>query len=220
MGKDNLFHKRKGRSEQSFKRSVSRRAPYDVVLIICEGEKTEPQYFRDLCSDLQLHTANIEVIGLGTDPFKLIEHAEKKYNCSPDYNRIYCIFDKDQHSNYCQAKTKIDLLSNDPENPIPIYGIYSVPCFEYWLLLHYCESSSPFNSKPKQSAANNLISQLKKHIPQYAKAKIGIFEITKPHLDKAIKSAKKIYQQQIDNGTDNPSTNMFELIEYLKNIKK
>lgn len=48
MGTDNLFHKRKARPPSSFQRRAARRAPYAKVLIVCEGEKTEPNYFKGL----------------------------------------------------------------------------------------------------------------------------------------------------------------------------
>lgn len=42
MGSDNLFHKRKERKAASLRRAKAKRSPYDVVLIVCEGAKTEP----------------------------------------------------------------------------------------------------------------------------------------------------------------------------------
>ena len=39
MGTDDLFHKRKAREAESLRRQAAKRAPYDVVLIVCEGEK-------------------------------------------------------------------------------------------------------------------------------------------------------------------------------------
>jgi hypothetical protein len=61
MGCDDLHHKRKARDVRSFKRKRAKRAPYDMVLIVCEGEKTEPNYFWALVDDLQLNTANVVI---------------------------------------------------------------------------------------------------------------------------------------------------------------
>ena len=44
MGSDNLYHKRKAKKAKDLARRKSKRAPYDKVLIVCEGEKTEPNY--------------------------------------------------------------------------------------------------------------------------------------------------------------------------------
>jgi len=39
-------------------RRKSRRAPYDRVLIVCEGSKTEPNYLQELIDCLELNSAN------------------------------------------------------------------------------------------------------------------------------------------------------------------
>jgi len=39
MGTDNLFHKNKARKAESHRREKAKRAPYERVLIVCEGEK-------------------------------------------------------------------------------------------------------------------------------------------------------------------------------------
>ena len=48
MGTDDLFHKRKARKVTQLQRAKESREPYDKVLIVCEGEKTEPHYLMAL----------------------------------------------------------------------------------------------------------------------------------------------------------------------------
>lgn len=220
MGSDNLHHKRKQRTINSYKRKVSKRASYDVVLIVCEGKKTEPYYLKEYCDYLKLNSANIKVIGMGVDPLKLVEYAEKEFNESKDYDRIFCVFDKDQHASYNNAVSKIKSLRERSRNSIPIYSITSVPCFEYWLLLHFIDSTKPYNKTGNKSSGELLFSEISNYIKNYYKGHQSIFEMTKENLQIAINRSKKIYEQQAKQGTDNPSTNMHELIEYLSNIKK
>jgi len=47
MGTDNLFHKRKAKKAVDLARRKALRAPYAKVLVVCEGEKTEPYYFNN-----------------------------------------------------------------------------------------------------------------------------------------------------------------------------
>ncbi len=54
MGTDNLFHKRKERKAEGLRRRQASKAPYDVILIVCEGGKTEPNYFTELKKDRPL----------------------------------------------------------------------------------------------------------------------------------------------------------------------
>ena len=49
--------------------------PYDRVLVLCEGTKTEPQYLHELLNYYKLSTANIEVMGTGVTPDRLVARA-------------------------------------------------------------------------------------------------------------------------------------------------
>ena len=51
----------KRRPRKRFTRRDPEREPYDRVLIVCEGECTEPLYFEDLTDHYRLCTANIKV---------------------------------------------------------------------------------------------------------------------------------------------------------------
>lgn len=58
MGSEDLFHKRKAKSVKQLARNKSKRAPYDKVLIVCEGTKTEPYYFTDARNYHKINTLN------------------------------------------------------------------------------------------------------------------------------------------------------------------
>ena len=60
----------KERQQKQLERKQARRATYDRILIVSEGSKTEPHYFREIRSEYRLHTANVEVrpSELGTAP--------------------------------------------------------------------------------------------------------------------------------------------------------
>ena len=61
MGSEDLFHKRKARKAEETARKKGKIKPYDRVLIVCEGEKTEPIYFEEIRVTLELDSANIKV---------------------------------------------------------------------------------------------------------------------------------------------------------------
>lgn len=211
MGTDNLHHKRKAASLDSYKRKAGNRARHAVVLIVCEDEKSGPNYIRAYCDHLKLNRVNIRIEGKGKGPEKVVDWALKEYKKAKTYDRVYCVFDKDEHSYYKEALNRIE---EHQKNSIPIYAITSVPCFEYWLLLHFVNSSRPYDS------LDALEPELKKYIPDYFKGQKNIFELTKRHLKDAMSRAKKIRVEQMRNKTDNPSTNTDELIEYLTDISR
>lgn len=46
------------RQPQQLERKAARRAPYERILIVSEGSKTEPNYFKEIRAEYRLHTAN------------------------------------------------------------------------------------------------------------------------------------------------------------------
>jgi len=216
MGSDDLHHKRKQRDIKSLGRKSKNRSPRETVLIVCEGEKTERHYFQGLKDELKL--TNLTIKGLGFDPKTLLSKAVKMLS-EDSCDRLYCVFDKDEHLSYQETVNTIEQYRNRKRGHIPVHAITSVPCFEYWLLLHFKESTSPYEKTGNKSTGEKIVSDLKKYIPNYSKEDRDIFEKTKAHLDNAIKRAKKVRQQQKDNGTDNPSTKVHELVEYLKKLQ-
>ena len=138
MGTDDLFHKRKAKNARRLQRRAAKRDPYAKVLIVCEGEKTEPYYFQDLRNHYGLNTANIEVCGeCGSDPNSVLSFAKQRYREEKDagdvFDKVFCVFDKDAHVNYGAALNTIATVQ--PRDTF--IAINSVPCFEYWLLLHF-----------------------------------------------------------------------------------
>ncbi|MBU1052483.1 MAG: RloB family protein [Proteobacteria bacterium] len=217
MGSDNLFHKRKQRGIASLKRKKASRAPYDRVLIVCEGSKTEPNYFKEIRDAYRLHSTNIEICGeeCGSDPLSVIKYAISRFKQDPDYDRVYCVIDRDRHANFDDAIDK--LLQNSRRKGIIFSPIISVPCFEFWLLLHFYYTTHQFSSPVGSSDCALVISELTKNglIPSYSKEARDIFSLTKHLLPQAIKNAKQLQRYNQTTGTNNPATNMHELIQYL-----
>lgn len=220
MGTDNLFHRRKAKSTKSLRRSVAKRGPYAKVLIVCEGEKTEPHYFHGLRSHYQLNTANVEVCGeCGSDPMSVVAYAKQRYREEKDtgdaFDKVFCVFDKDAHLNYSDALTTIAAAKpNDT-----FIAISSVPCFEYWLLLHFIYSTRPYSALPGNSTGNQVLTDLKAYMPEYVKGAENIFEILKEQLNFAKSNAERSLTQAEASQTDNPTTQVHKLVGYLQEIK-
>ncbi|WP_457573176.1 RloB family protein [Desulfolithobacter sp.] len=215
MGSDNLFHKRRERKAASLRRRGARRDSYDTVLIVCEGEKTEPNYFRELRDDLRLNTANIEITGDtgGSSPMDVVNYGFEHYE---EYDRTFCVFDRDRHTNYQQALNKI--RDKRKRKGHTIQAVTSVPCFEFWLLLHFRKTTRNFDTGPG-SICDRVISELKAHLPDYTKGTRGVYHRTKDNLDTAINHAREVVRHCESAGTDHPSTKVHELIGYLQNLK-
>ena len=221
MGSGDLHHKRKSRRARDLVRRRSSRESYDRVLVVCEGSKTEPGYLRELTNYLMLSSANVEVDGdSGSSPVSVVRYAKRRYReekeKGDEYDRVFCVFDKDTHASYAQA-------INESVNSRPagvFQAVPSVPCFEYWLLLHFVFSTQPYVANGGKNACAHLIGDLRGYMPDYAKGDEGVFIKLMNKTDQAIEHSKRALGQAVARDTDNPTTRMHELVEYLQQLKK
>ena len=184
MGTENRHHKRKQTKIADLKRKQRNREEYELILILCEDGKSAPYYLDSFCNSCNLK--NITIKGLGVSPSRIVDVAVEELE---NYDKVYCHFDQDTHADYKKALDRIAALQ---KNKKQLYAITSVPCFEYWLLLHYLDSSKPYKAAGEKSAGDQLERELKNHIPNYHKGHKSVFEITKPYLNTAMDRAKKL----------------------------
>lgn len=218
MGTDNLFHKRKERKAGLLRRRRAMKAPYDVILIVCEGAKTEPNYFTELKKAFRLSNANVRIGGHGSDPLSVVDFAIKTFRQEQEFDRVYCVFDRDRHTTYPEALDKVRRTRLGKGSKI--FAIPSVPCFEFWLLLHFTYTTRPFDAPAGDSICSRVIEELKNYLPAYQKGEQDIFNKIQDKLDDAITNARRVEQYHQTSGTDNPSTMVHSMVEYLRNLKK
>lgn len=221
MGNDQLFRKRKERKKASLARREESRAAYARVLIVCEGSKTEPTYFRELINDFRLSTANVVIDRTtGSSPTTVVERARKAFEEEKEkgdpYDRVYCVFDKDQHGrSYEEALDQISQL----ESAKGFVAIPSIPCFEYWLLLHFVYTRKSFYGSSK-SPGDLVIKALQQHYPGYTKNISGVFAFLQSRLDMAKHNARSALCEAGSSGSDDPSTHVHLLVEFLERLTK
>ncbi|HBW5686108.1 TPA: RloB domain-containing protein, partial [Klebsiella pneumoniae] len=103
----------KQRQQRQLERKQNRRASYDRILIVSEGSKTEPNYFREIRTIYRLHTANVEVrpSELGTAPIQVVQYAKELFekgdrhkDIQPRaFEKVCAVFDRDDHDSYFDA---------------------------------------------------------------------------------------------------------------------
>jgi hypothetical protein len=207
--------RRRERREASFRRGRPSRQPYDAVLIVCEGAKTEPHYFEAMRKELRLSSANIVICReqCGSAPITVVDFAIKEAKKTGGYQRVFCVIDRDCHTDYAAALDKVRRarIADCRFEPIP-----SVPCFEFWLLLHFEETTRPFVPEGNKSACDTVVRSLRAYLPQYEKGTKDTFRRTYTSVDTAIKRAHLLEGRQRQAGTDNPSTSVHKLVTYLQ----
>lgn len=202
------------------RKSISTIDTYEKILIVCEGEKTEPNYFNEVISYYKINAANVFVTGnCGSDPNSVFDKAKQLYKEEEKkgdaYDRVYCVFDKDEHSNF--EATCRQIKNKRPSKTF--FCTTSIPCFEYWLLLHFEDTDRCFLKTQNKSASDCVVSSLKKYIPNYSKKQKDLFSMTVQHSEEAKERAKRI-EKRADVEHADPSTKVYELVDFLQNIKK
>ena len=221
MGTDNIRHRRKVKKLALLARDRAKIEPYDRVLIVCEGEKTEPLYFQDLINYHRISSVNVEITGdCGSDPSSILKHAKTRFkeerDCGNPFDKVFCVFDKDGHAMYAETIRNIENIKQKKV----FTATNSVPSFEYWLLLHFEYNSKPYNALKGNSPGNQVLKELLKHFPKYQKKDAKIYTtLGEERLATAMKNAEKSLQEANRNGSDNPSTKVQDLVDYLRKIK-
>ena len=223
MGKDN---QPKARQAAKLARKKARRAPYERILIVSEGSRTEPHYFREIRAHYRLHTANVQVQPgvLGTQPLQVVEYAEQLFLKGDEakqihpraFERVYAVFDRDDHPTYHNALGKSAALDgklrSDLGQHITFQAVASVPCFELWLLLHFEDVLAPVNR-------NEVYERLQQHLVGYDKGQEGHFERTRSYLDAAKQRAVHLASIHNAHNDIEPYTDMHLLVTLLTTLK-
>ena len=203
------------------------RQPYRRVLIVTEGEKTEPQYLDEIRTELRLSTAHVQVQpgGFGTEPQLLVEYAEHLFRHGERprgveplaFDHVYVVFDRDDHLTYHQALSTVDRLNgqllNDERVRVPVEAIVSVPCFELWLLLHFVDVQAPIHR-------DEVYERLKQFLPGYEKGEGGRWATTKGLL--VVANGRALARAQATSAFDGHETytDMHRLVGVLTRLKE
>ncbi len=215
----------KVRQRQQLERKQNQRASYDRILIVSEGSKTEPLYFKEIRSTYRLHTANVEVrpSELGTDPIHVVQYAKDLFENGDAhkgilpraFEQVYAVFDRDDHDSYFQALRLAESLQgklrNDARQGIQFKAIASVPSFELWLLLHFEDVHAPIHR-------NEVMQRLKSHIPNYEKGAGGVFAMTCSTLAEATRRAQNLAERFNADTEPEPYTAVVELVQLLTQL--
>jgi len=224
MGRDNQPKDRQLRRKTA---KESNRASYARILIVTEGSKTEPLYLEEIRALYQLHSTNVEVqpSQLGTEPSKVVQYAQQLFSVGDlhrgirpkSFDKVYAVFDRDAHLSYFDA---LDLaqsldgkLKNDENQTVSFKSIVSIPCFELWLLLHFEDIKASMHR-------DDVVKQLKHHMPAYSKGKGGTFAATKSRLEIAIGRAQNLAANFTAYADPEPYTSVHELVAILVSLRK
>lgn len=214
VGTDNLHHK----SKELRKRKEGTRAEIPYILIICEGEKTEPLYFEKFKVKTKT-VLDLKIEGLGQNTDSLVLSAVKiKYESEKKrgikYDQVWCVFDRDSFpaDNFNQALA----LAQKYKFKVA----YSNEAIELWFLLHFEYLEAALSRDILSDKLSDCLQD--KFGCRYRKNMQNIYDLILPGQNDAIRNAEKLLNNYPDPNPekDSPATTVHELVKELNKYMK
>jgi hypothetical protein len=148
----------------------------------------------------------------GTQPLQVARFAVDEFNKIREYDQVFVVFDRDDHTTYHDALNYIDSqkgkLKNTDKKTVKITAIPSNACFELWLLLH-------FEDIQQWIHRDEIFERLEAHLTGYAKGQGGHYKGTRKNIADAIVRARRLCERYNPHEERFPYTNVYELVELL-----
>ena len=206
------------RGRESLKRGSDRVPPRTRLLIVCEGERTEPGYFEGLRRELRQPLVEIEIIPRAGVPKSVVERAREKKSEAEQlakqrrddnlmYDEVWCVFDVDRHPMLREA------IQQARDNGL--HTAISNPCFELWILLHFQDQRAALSGY-------DALCGCRKHVPRYAKrVSAEDYALLRASYNEAYGRAKALDEWQHGRGCagENPSTSVYILTGRLRDLR-
>jgi len=181
-------------------RRVNTREIRPRFLIVCEGEKTEPNYFKGF----RVPKLVIDIQGLGENPSNLVQSA-KRFKDQEEYDQVWCVFDRD------------DWTEEDFNNAIHsarshnFKVAYSNEAFELWYVLHFEFLNTGIPRSDYLAKLTSLLGQ------KYQKNSLTIYDDLSEKQLFAINNAERLIQTYKPQNPvrNNPSTTVHLLVQEL-----
>ena len=184
--------------------------------IFCEGEKTEPNYLNGYleghCPGTRLMVVEKTNKNTPVQLVKVAINAKKDKKNNPDGDIFWVVYDRESTTKYPNS-LHAEALGMAKQHGVNI--ALSNVCFEVWILLHFQNTSAPYDSYDDLYKHSNL----KQYIPKYDKGTKRKFSTEE------IKNARKhakVLNENTENGAApnwtkphqwNPYTDVYKLLD-------
>lgn len=188
-------------SRYSRNETVETREIKERFLIVCEGTKTEPNYFKNFPVPKDV----IDVRGFGKNTISLVKEALGIKQEDNDYDQVWCVFDRDSFP----VKNFNEAIKYAKDNNIEV--AYSNEAFELWYLLHFDYRNTAMSRTEYKKVLTKRMNK------KYEKNSETIYEDLEINQTQAIQNAERLLLQynRPNPANDNPSTTVHLLVQQL-----
>lgn len=198
------------------------RAQKVSFLIVCEGEKTEPNYFRAFI-ERRSEVKEVNVKGCGCSTCQLIIEAKKireklERERMVAFDRVWLVFDKDDFKDFNKA------IANAEKEGMNC--AWSNQAFELWYVLHFQYLDTGVDRKQYIEMIEDKVRKASKSKTfKYKKNDEGFYQILQKHGDEdfAFNNAEKLrnrHKGKKNYAAHNPRTEVDLLVDELRHPEK
>ena len=190
----------------SHDRNINNRPTIPTFLIVCEGKRTEPDYFRQFKVTKDVQGEAMNTLSLVRRTIVIRDEREG------GFDQVWCVFDLD---NFPTQSFDQAIQLAEKEN---IKVAYSNEAFELWYVLHFDYLQAAIDRKQYISILETRLGR------PYAKNDPTIYDHILSRQQTAIANAKRLieehHSQNINHSDKKPSTTVFELVLELNKFVK
>lgn len=178
------------------RKAEARRSLRKRILVVCGGVRTEQDYFNGLRDYFRSSNVIIKVRGDSRSPLHVVQKAADIYRSgSEDFDECWAVFDVDRF----EIGPAVTLARKHN-----VQVAVSNPCFEYWLLLHFCDHGGYLETKA-------VIERMQKYVARYDKARIR-FADYESGVEEATRRARR-HDDGVAPPGRNPNTRVWRIVE-------
>lgn len=170
------------------------------ILIVCEGEKTEPNYFEKF----EAFGLDVKVLGTGKNTESLVNLASKYVN---DYDEVWCVYDKDSF----EAQQFNNAYSTAVKKGMNV--AYSNESFELWYLLHFDFHNTQIGRVAYIKKLDKKFREIFKK--DYQKNSEDTYELLKSRQETALRNADNLERIQRVSGVTPSNQSPVTLVHHL-----
>lgn len=185
-------------------RKINTKNTKKKILIVCEGERTEPSYFKTFRVLKQC-----EIVGAGSNTISVVTRAISMM-AKEDYLEAWCVFDRDSFPK-ARVKRALELAAQHK-----IKVAFSNESFELWYVLHFEYLDTKITRHAYCQKLTNLTGK------KYKKNDTEMYKTLLENQLTAISNAKKLEKRIMPAGSCSvdsyPYTTVYKLVERLNKI--
>ncbi|MDD5799321.1 MAG: RloB family protein [Coriobacteriales bacterium] len=206
-------------NKRSYSRNAPKKSPRPSIVILVEGEVTEPECLKALMGALRVPSDLVDIRkaehsdadGIVGEAKELLLTSKRKKS-TPKIDEIWVIADTESEHSNGSPENVLHAINRSGDD---VRLVLDSPGIEYWFLLHFVNTTRNFPS------VADVIAQLQNHWPEYSKRKDTLnWGLLVKKTPNAMKNAEQVRKYREDSQSNRPIADLDVLVAKLNGMGK